>query len=71
MRAKRIAPHRNNLIVRRRQCKNFHIAIHANVTGLWAETRALVRRQFCQLKQRFQSVRRHFLILSRDRRPRR
>src|ERR1700676_4336641 len=63
MRAKRIAPHRNNLFVRRRKCKNFRIAIHANVRGLWAETRVPVRRQFCQLKQGFQSVRRHFLIL--------
>jgi hypothetical protein len=53
MRAKRIAPHRKNLIVRRRKCKNFRIAIHANVRGLWAETRARVRRQFRQLKNVF------------------
>ena len=34
MRAKRISPHRNNLIVRRTKCKNFCAADHANVSDI-------------------------------------
>ena len=43
MRAKRISPHRNNLIVRRTKCKNFCAADHANVSDIRSTRRGGAR----------------------------
>jgi hypothetical protein len=39
MRAKRIGPHRNNLIVRRTKCKNICAVDHANVSDIRSVSR--------------------------------